>query len=471
MPYTRITGSHNGREAIEYALEGEGHNGNEVRNLYVTSVGLFPGDASSYADQMDVYWKKATSKNKNQVRRLITSYSKNELDPADPKSAIIAGEIAREHAQRYYPDRQVLICVQADGVGGCLHTHAIISNVSMTDFKGCTDEQTKFHYVAKTVDEVAKEYMVLSMDYSDKFDEKTMKAKIPSDIVKQNERRQRDENREAEARGEVAPNYIWKDDLKDRVRQAMTEAKDRDDFLKRLTAHGVEGTYRTSKKQGDFILYELVDVTGFPDKVPSNLKSKSYKMGSDFGLEALDAELAKHKSYTYQSQPAYTPQPAVQKTPEELEADRKRSEEAEKFVNWCHDNGYSLVDDNEVYDLDKAEVAREAYNQYLKNPKPQKAQEGTQTDAVDKNVVEDTKTPKIDKYDVVSDIPTVIDKKQAEEPTRTNKKQVQEPTKTDNQKPVVKKQSKRDEMVAKLMRDVEMMKQRQEEDQDDEQFS
>ena len=59
----------------------------------------------------------------------------------------------------------------------------------------------------------------------------------------------------------------------------------------------------------------------------------------------------------------------------------------------------------------------------------------------------------------MDDIPTVIDKEQAEEPTRTNKKQVQEPTKTANPKPVVRKPSKRDEMVAKLMRDVEMMKQ------------
>ena len=43
----------------------------------------------------------------------------------------------------------------------------------------------------------------------------------------------------------------------------MSEATSRDDYLKRLTAHGVEGEYRTSKKQGDYIIYELADTAGF----------------------------------------------------------------------------------------------------------------------------------------------------------------------------------------------------------------
>ena len=67
--------------------------------------------------------------------------------------------------------------------------------------------------------------------------------------------------------------YLWRDDLKNRVREAMEEATDREDFLKRLTAHGVEGEYRTSKKQGDYIIYELTDLSGFEGELP---KKKEY---------------------------------------------------------------------------------------------------------------------------------------------------------------------------------------------------
>lgn len=331
MPYTRITASKNGREAIEYALNGKGHDGSDARNVYVTAVGMY-GD--NYAEQMQAFWKKASRKNLNQVRRIIISFSKEELDPNDPKSALIAAEIAREEVENHYKDRQALICIQNDGVGGCLHAHCIVSNVSMTDFKGCTDEQTKFHYVAQTVDDIAKKYINLSMDYDDKFDRQTGKMIVPKDVVQQNERRMRDENNAAVAKGEDAPNYIWKDDLKNRICAAMNEATSRDDYLKRLTAHGVEAEYKYSRKQGDYILYELTDTTGFTGKIPQNLKSKSYKLGTNYGIETLDAVIgnAVHISSDYAPAAKLEPTlPDIKPTePEELEMTKIAEPKAEE---------------------------------------------------------------------------------------------------------------------------------------------
>ena len=361
MPYTRISHTANGREAIEYALggsEGKGHNDNNVRNLYITTVGMmYDPSERSYADQMAEYWKLASVKNTNQVRRIITSFSKDELDPEDPKSAIIAGEIARQHAIKYYPDRQVLICVQADGVGGCLHTHAIVNNVSMTDHKGCTDEQTKFHFVAKTIDAVAKEYTILSMDYKDKWDEVTGKAILPKDKVTQNVRRMKDANREASKDDESF--YIWEEDLKHRIKQAMAEATSREDFEKRLTAHGVEiGRKGVSKKFGEYYTYELVDTTGFSEPPKKEPKVRSYNLGADYMPEAVDKMLVSKKHSRPEVKPEERP-----KAPEKTEADLKIEEDAKKFVAWCHENGYELST-NGKYDLDKADIAQKAYDEY-----------------------------------------------------------------------------------------------------------
>lgn len=320
MPYTRITPSRNGREAIDYALGGvdaKGHNGNKERNLLVGSVNMLPPEVMGYADQMDIYWRKASFRNLTQVRRIITSYSKDEIDPNDPNAAEIVLAIHQEHARTAYPGRQVLICVQADGKGGYIHVHEIVNNVSMVDQKGCTTEQTKFHYVAKTVDNIAKKYIKLSMDYEGKYNEKTHTAKIPADNVTQNERRMRDANQIAAQDGKEPPHYIWKDDLKNRILAAMSEATSREDYLKRLTAHGVEGEYRTSKKHGDYIIYELTDTIGFDGgKIPGNLKSKSYKLGSDYGLDTLDKMIQAQAKETPPNPPAA--QTKNELTPEEL---------------------------------------------------------------------------------------------------------------------------------------------------------
>ena len=45
---------------------------------------MLPPEVMGYADQMDMYWRRASSRNKTQVRRIITSYSKDELDPEKP---------------------------------------------------------------------------------------------------------------------------------------------------------------------------------------------------------------------------------------------------------------------------------------------------------------------------------------------------------------------------------------------------
>lgn len=307
MPYTRITATANGREAIEYARgNGQGHNGNEHRNLLIDSVGMVDESIMSYEEQMDLDWKRASRKNKNQVRRIIASWGKDELNPEDPNSIEKARLTCREFVQERYPNRKTLIFIQKDGKGGCLHAHMIISNVDSVDFKGCTDEQTKYWYVEKYFDEISEKYI-------------PTKQKEPTkEKFTQNERRIKDHNEEVREQNPYATDtelrkqgllkYSWKEDLKERIRKAMSESTSRDDYLKKLTAYGVEGTYKSSRKQGEFILYELTDITGFQgEKVPDNLKSKSYKIGTDFGLEKLDETIKYNTRYNQVQAQAQAP--------------------------------------------------------------------------------------------------------------------------------------------------------------------
>lgn len=356
MPYTHITGTRNGRQAIFYAKGGthqKGHNDNEQRNLYVGGVGLLPDAVMPYEDQMQIYWNRASSKNKNQIRRIIGSFSENELSPDDEQSPFIAYSMARDFVEEYYPDRQCAIFIQSDGVGNKIHFHALVNNVSITDYKGCTDEQCRFRYVADNFDKVAERYIVLDYGGQDTKDKTT-----------QHERTMRQKNEQGEN------HYIWKDDLKGRIREVMSESADREDFFKRLTEHGVEGTPRAAtQKQSEYILYELTDISKFSEdeKIPHSLKAKSYKLGTDYGYEALDREISKEKEDISITESVVDIAP--EKTQQEIEEEKAIREEAERFAKWCKENGYEWYNSSINYmDVDRYEEAVIAYQEFLHRP-------------------------------------------------------------------------------------------------------
>ena len=96
----------------------------------------------------------------------------------------------------------------------------------------------------------------------------------------------REENEEAVDNGEEPKNYIWKDDLRERIRIAMRMAKSEEDFLDELKNQGVEARYGKSKKNGEYLSYELVDVPESMD-AGKKLKARSYSLGDDYGVDAL----------------------------------------------------------------------------------------------------------------------------------------------------------------------------------------
>lgn len=294
MPYSRITHTKYYAAALKYAEgNGKGHNGKADRNLLVGAVGLYPAELQSYKEQFAELLQHKSEQNKTAVRRMIISYSKKELPPSDPQSAVKALEIAQEIANKYYKGFPTAIYVQADGKGGCLHTHLIACNVNAITHKGFSSEQTCHAYLKNAVDDVSKDY-------------------ITPDKVK--EARNRVTQTERSKKG-----YVWKDDLKQRIKRAMEKATSRDDYVNRLKNEGVAATFKSSKKQGDYILYELTDTRKFSGDIPSNLKSKSYKLGSDFGISLLDDKIA-YRQHIKQLAAALPSKPQEQKQeqPEKL---------------------------------------------------------------------------------------------------------------------------------------------------------
>lgn len=263
MAYTRVTRTANGAGALAYAYgKGKGHNDHQHRNDMIANVNILPGVPTEV--QMQKYWNRARANHKIQVIRVVQSFSINELNPDEPADILTASMIGQEFAHTYYPDRQAVVFTQTDGKSHLIHNHIIISDTDMTSSKGCDKQQYYQPTLAQWTNEIAGQYFEL--DFGN--------AKTP-DKTTQTERAKRE-------LGE----YVWKDDLKSRITEALNESESEEDWIKNLPAHGVNIEVHDSKKRGKYYTYELMDTDGFGDKkIPQNLKSRSYKLGTLYDAE------------------------------------------------------------------------------------------------------------------------------------------------------------------------------------------
>lgn len=279
MAYTRVTRTANGHGALMYAYgKGKGHNGSDVRNDLIANVNILSGVPAEI--QMQKYWNRARANHKTQVIRVVQSFSVRELNPDEPADILTANIIGQEFVQKYYPDRQAVVFTQTDGKSGLIHNHVIISDTDMTSSRGCDKQQYYQPTLAKWTDEIAGQYFEL--DFGD--------TTVP-DKTTQTERAKR-------ALGE----YVWKDDLKSRITEALNESESEEDWIKNLIAHGVNIEVHDSKKRGKYYTYELMDTDGFGDKkIPQNLKSRSYKLGTLYDAEHVQEYFSEkemeHKSH------------------------------------------------------------------------------------------------------------------------------------------------------------------------------
>lgn len=258
MAYSKITAAKNGVSALNY-LEGKGHNGNKKRNIYITGVNLL--DDKSYAEQMDYYWQQSSDRCEVQVRRMIQSFSKRELNPAREEDILKAHEIGIATGKAVFGDRQFVVATQIDGKSGLIHNHIIGNNVDMFTLKGMKGDEYRHKRISEISDNTVKSFGV-KLDYGKSHGRNYTQAE----------------------RGKQKDNaYVWKDDLRKRIKASASESHDFDEFKEALAFRGV------SVREGKHLTYTLEDTTAYEDfygKAPKKaMKARPKSLGDEFTKE------------------------------------------------------------------------------------------------------------------------------------------------------------------------------------------
>lgn len=287
MPYTRITKTKSASASIDY-LRGHdtGHNGYLLRNQMMSGVNMLPDGAMPFEVQMAKLLRHKSSRNKTEGWRVIQSFGPGELDADEPSDVAKAHEIGIRLAEAMWPGFEVAVFTQSDGKGHKLHNHLFVCNVNKETYKGCDHNQTFHPRIQEKSDEICSQFF--DLHEPEKADEK-----VPRTV-----RAKREINAQRVPEGE-APLYIWQDDLKSRISEAALEATDFESFQEELVSRGVEIDIKqpTKKHPERVITYELVDTTKFDEaeKIPRNLKCRSYKLGADYEYPRLEEQFADNR--------------------------------------------------------------------------------------------------------------------------------------------------------------------------------
>ena len=320
MPYSHITRTAHGADAIKYVrgVDGKGHNHKNNRNEFVTGISMLPDNVVPFEKQMQPFWDKADPRHKIQINRYIISYSKKEVDPKDSiavaKAHHVGCEIARFLSSGLDPNsdrdralakaigcpvkqlegkgkHQAMVATQTDGRGGCVHIHIAVNDVSMDTNRGLQSGLYLHAHLSKIVDYISEKYFDLDIPElaPEKEPQSVRGLKIKNEKIKK-ENTEETERAEREGREPVLQElkYIWIDDLKERIKDAAMNAEDEEEFFRQCRFRGVEVEKRkATKKQPAHYTFELTDISGFSDPtiIPKNLKRKSHKLGSNYQPE------------------------------------------------------------------------------------------------------------------------------------------------------------------------------------------
>jgi len=279
MAYTKITSAYHGAKAISYLL-GESHKEGVERNKHLSGINMVMPDAVSYTEQMQTYWNKASDKMKVQVRRVTQSASRKEIDPENEADLLKFHEIGIETGRRIFGNRQFLVATQIDGKSGLAHNHIFANNVDFVKVKGMRGNDYQHSRIKQISDKVFLEYGI-KLDKGEKHGEK----------YTQTERAKR-ENGE----------YVWKDDLKERIRDAMATSCDWDSFEDALAFEGVSIRHA---KGGVSITYTLDDTEEYEDfyneKPNKPFKIRGKRLGSEFDVVNLETVFMQNQNAVNQS--------------------------------------------------------------------------------------------------------------------------------------------------------------------------
>lgn len=208
---------------------------------------------------------------KNQAIRIIQSFSADDLDITSPENWQICNDIGYEFARRafgglddenqdgYYPPYQIAVYTHVDGKGHKLHNHIIVNKTNLHDSKQWTVDNLdqEWRSFREINDAVCREYGLKITQERSKKVKKTISE------------------RELELKGQ----YVWKNDLRTRIDEALAEIRKKNINLEdALKARGVD----VRRRGQNGISYAFIDEEG------KKRISRGKRLGTNYERESVD---------------------------------------------------------------------------------------------------------------------------------------------------------------------------------------
>lgn len=207
---------------------------------------------------------------KNQAVRIIQSFSADDLDITSPENWQICNDIGYEFARRafggvddeskegYYPPYQIAVYTHVDGKGHKLHNHIIINKTNLNDGKQWTVDNLdqEWRSFREINDAVCREYGLKITQERSKKVKKTISE------------------RELEMKGQ----YVWKNDLRARIDDALNEIKKNINLEDALKTRGVD----VRRRGQNGISYAFIDDEG------KKRISRGQRLGTNYERESVD---------------------------------------------------------------------------------------------------------------------------------------------------------------------------------------
>lgn len=198
---------------------------------------------------------------KNQVKRIVQSFSHDELDPLNPADWEKANKLGVEFAEKAYPEYECAVFTQLDNENHLIHNHIIVDKVNLkTGHK--LKEPRRIDDYKKINDELAKKY---GMKVIPPKREKTLNAE--------------------KIHGRKA--YVAY--VKETVDEIMlnSEINSKQDFIKALSQKDI--IYTDENKMNRFVSKTVKNKSGKP------LVVRGKTLGTDYEKEAINRELDARK--------------------------------------------------------------------------------------------------------------------------------------------------------------------------------
>uniref|UniRef100_UPI00097808DF relaxase/mobilization nuclease domain-containing protein n=1 Tax=Lactiplantibacillus plantarum TaxID=1590 RepID=UPI00097808DF len=198
---------------------------------------------------------------RNQVQRIVQSFSADELDPTTPGNWQRANDLGVELAEKLYPDYQTAVYTHIDGQNHVLHNHIIVNKVNLETGHKLRERPGEAVERARQINDRLAErehWQVITPV-------REHQSKTEQDLTKKGQ-------------------YSYMHDLRSRIDSVMadTSVSNFKTFSERLTKYKVNVSIR-----GQNVSYAFLDANH------KQRRARGKRLGADYDKEAIDNELAR----------------------------------------------------------------------------------------------------------------------------------------------------------------------------------